>query len=1496
MKRYRLLRGLLSLMLTAALVLFLLPPVGRAQEAVFRRITSLEELVTGQYLLVTEAGSALGVLQGEWITAVQPVISGGTVTDAKGAVWTLTVEDGVILTDSWGTAVSPLENGGNGITAGECRWSVSCSGGLFSFHSFSGEIPVTLAANRWQDSYFRAYRDGIIAEIPETYPCAFKLYALMETPPEPEEPREILTIADAVSAAPGTEITIQGTVILEVGTEWILQDSTGGIRLAFYAPETEPGDVLTVTWTQREDGSRTVTAWEKAGAAGLPAAGVTLEEILADQNTGALENTRVRIENVTVGENVLTAGDIAIPAVLSEGTPGGAAEVYAVVLREAGDYVLRVTDLRLNAPPDQEEQSVRWRSAAPEDILPTDTVAVTMEKDGQAWALGAAGGEVEATAVTLAEGCMFSASAEGLCWTLVREEGGLQLLDPGTRGVLYTEDADDGVRIGTSAEACWAVEEGCLRHTATGRYLSICGGSWQALPGREEEAAGQSVAFWVLEPEETVAAVAVSPDGGELRSGDPITLTCETEGASIYYAACWDGGSGSGYVLYTEPIVPAPGFGTLSIKAYAVKEGCADGPETICRFTEAVRTEYTAYFGQLHAHSDISDGTASPAALFAAAKAAGLDFFAVTDHSDSFDNAQSGAIAAVGGSISADWAAGKAAAAAAADDSFVGIFGYEMSWPERQMLGHISTFRTPGWQSWDQKDYSRASTALENYYKTLTTVPGSVSQFNHPGTDYGELEDFAHYTAEYDAVIDLLEVGTEKGLTACGYYIKALDALWHVAPTNNQDTHSAEISSARTVILAQTLTEESLFDAVKAHRVYATEDADLTVYFTLNGHIMGSILSGPLTPEIQVTLWDPTDEAAGRVEVIADGGAVVASQTLETSSGSLALSAPSGYSYYFLRITQPDGDVAVTAPVWVDCMEDMGIRSFTADTEVPTQNEALELTLEVFNEETEDLVLEKLEFSVDGQTVHTVDSPGTVAGESSLSYTFPYTHSGMGTTVFRATVTGTVKGRERTYEKTLTLRYRVPELVTRILVDGAHGGSTGELSHLTALASDANIGVTVFSDALPEDGSLLLIPAPSVPFEEAFLTAVAEFVGSGGSVVVCGQSDAMDTQLHASAELNRLLDAIGSTLRLNDDTAADPSNSGDAPDRLNTTVYNTGSAWCGRLATDHVYHQCSGCTVDPGSGTWLVKGYAVQNRDGDADGLSGDGGVLLACEETDWGGTVFAAGSGFLSDEEMPWPENFWDDISANQHFLDRLLCIEREQWPLYSIADVRGGTEGQVYRIRGYATSGTVKAGNIFPETVYVQDDTGGIAVVPFTDTGIEIGTPLEVVGYLSSRQGNPVLELIGYEVLDGKYYRYTPKTVLHKTAMNYEANGGRLMQVEGTVTAVTESGGSVSRFTLKDRNGALAEVLIEDGIVSGSTGVNQLANQVIRGKTVRAIGILHLDENGVPVLRVRNCDEVVYVPPVRTPNTGDRVGICLGAMLTAGAALILLLRRRFG
>lgn len=635
------------------------------------------------------------------------------------------------------------------------------------------------------------------------------------------------------------------------------------------------------------------------------------------------------------------------------------------------------------------------------------------------------------------------------------------------------------------------------------------------------------------------------------------------------------------------------------------------------------------YFGQLHAHSTLSSGLDTPEQLYATAVQEGMDFFAVTDHSNSFDNSRSGNINQDGAAISSDWAAGKAAAADAATETFLPLFGYELSWPPTRDLGHIATFCTPGWLSYEQEEAS----TLERYYEALVSCPGSVSQFNHPGEYYGDFEDFSHYDQRYDDAIFLLEVSAERSFSAYDRYTRALDRGWHVAPSSSQS------SRGRTAIWADALTEKAIFDAIRQYRVYATGDPDLSISFTVDGQSMGSILTQAET--LEATLSDPTDSVIGLVEVIVDGGRVFFSQTVQTAQAALTIPLSGNHSYYYLRVTQPDGDIAVTAPVWIEDYADVGIRSFTSEGSAsPGQEISLDVTL--YNQEPNAYLVESITLYQGDTQLDQIENPGTVSRGGTLRQSFSYTCGDAGTVALRAVVTGSIAGNTRSDEKSMLLR----------------------------------------------------------------------------------------------------------------------------------------------------------CTPN-------------------------------------------------LPDTLMP-------------------------------LSDIRQGRIGQTYRAKGFVTAGTSNPSNSFPNTIYLQDDTGGIAVTEFSVSGVQVGCPLEITGVLRNSSGNLILEMLEFTVPQEDYYRFVPRTLSCETALNYAVHGGELLQVQGKVISriLTDDGKGVSQFVIEDIVGGRATILIEPYIRSGSTGKNTLASQVQVGRTVRAMGLGHLDESGQSVLRVRNCEEVVYVPPLpdRTnPKTGD-------------------------
>ncbi len=882
------------------------------------------------------------------------------------------------------------------------------------------------------------------------------------------------------------------------------------------------------------------------------------------------------------------------------------------------------------------------------------------------------------------------------------------------------------------------------------------------------------------------------------------------------------------------------------------------------------------FFGQIHSHTAHSGAAGTPAEAYAYAKeTAGLDFLAITDHSDSFDGSENGVLSQDAAEISPQWKLGREAAAEATTGNFLALYGFEMTW--QNGLGHISTFFTPGFQSRNQDAYTTYATALQNYYQALATVPGSVSQFNHPGTFYGDFEDFGHYSPEADAAMQLMEVVCE-GKADYEAYTRALDKGWHVAPTNNQNNHNGlwgTADSGRTVVYAEVLTEEAFAAALRNRRVYATEDADLEILYNLEGYLLGTMLHRRNVGEtvtLTARICDPTDGASGTVEVIVDGGRVAASAQ---AAQEVQFVLPSSYRYYYLRITQGDGDIAVTAPVWIEQRKTMQIKAFETETLLAVQEKPVTLRVEVENRDADPLTVEQLVFSVNGETAATVTDPGTVEGNASRVFTAELSCTAAGLAQIQVEVSGNILGEKMRCSDSLSLTFVTEDMVTTIVADGSHG-TLPALTELEAVAARHAMALVRADTLTPEILSkcdILLIPAPEQEFDENYVTLLQNYLASGRTLILCGQADA---RWDSTQRLNALAEAVGLTARFRDDTAFDPVNNGGSKEELYTNGYP------GEIHPEAPFCQIGGCTLDPGGAAVLVKGMDTTfSIDGDGDGVGNleetytevvDGydvvrtlvtrpgeAVFLVKEQLSGGASVYVSGGMFLEDAVLdPGGANPWDEPNGNGNLLEAILNIRRQTVAVSSIAEARNAAQGKTVRIRGYVTAGTAVPENRFPNLIYVQDDTGGLGILDFTHEGVGVGTPVELY-LLRSAEG---FRLLHWERIEGAPYNVPPRSASCAEAADYEKYPEMLVKTEGKVVSrtLTGDGKGVSAFTLEDKDGNRVTILVEDSIKSASTKENTLAEIVDADNWVSAIGIQYRSGEKT-VLRVRNCDEIVLI-----------------------------------
>ena len=1068
-----------------------------------------------------------------------------------------------------------------------------------------------------------------------------------------------------------------------------------------------------------------------------------------------------------------------------------------------------------------------------------------------------------------------------------------------------------------------------------------------------------AVSFRVVEPPEEEPDVsglevrATPASGASVEAGDTIELTA-ADGATIYYTT--DGSEPTKESLeYTGPLtlgqgrVPAPTSGEpLVIKALAVlpaSEGTEEQIGEVCTFTYQAPVTldgYQLYFGQLHAHTNISDGAGSVTEAFQhASQVENLDFLAVTDHSNSFDN-ESDSQVDLGTdltNVSDEWKQGHEAAAAVTGKDFVGLYGFEMTWSDG--FGHINTFNTPGFESRSNSEFGNKSGSTEgyqNYYKKLVEVEDSLSQFNHPGTTFGDFQDFAFYDPQVDQRITLIEVGNGEGAIGSSgyfpsyeYYTRALDKGWHVAPTNNQDNHKGnwgDSNTARSVVLASDLTEKGIYDAIRNYRVYATEDNDLSIRYDLNGNAMGSILSKQDAVEITAQISDPTDTADMKVEVIVNGGLVLDSQTLTDGKDTVTFTFDSNdYSYYYLRVTQADQNIAVTAPVWTGEGVNAGISKTECDTALVVKGEEVTISSELYNNAGSNMTVESLTFSVDGiekpiytANVSQIGTNGVIYSGGSYTVSFPYAFTQAGKATVDVSMTATIGETEYTFAGVLQLTVTDESLVTRVLVDGTHyndyvnGYYSGNMGNFTQLAAGMNAQVTIQQpgDEITakdlEDVSLLVISAPikytqnditadeSNRFSDEFISVVKDYVQNGGTVIVCGLADYQDGnepgdnyEYTTYGQINKLLEGIGSTMKVNDDELIDQDENGGQAYRLYFDDFNYDStdaavqaALAGLGGSDKVYSSYSGCSVSVGSGEAIVYGhdttYSINSKD-PAQGhnkpvLSASaaydantavvpkGDVVSLATEAVGSGRVYLGGTVWLSDFEVANGEsNDYGDASyANKTIISNILSGLLKEQTVSKIADVRANnTAGKVFTVEGTVTAGNIEP-NAFYDTIYIQDATGGINIYPVatTDGTFRVGQQVQVTGSWDQYQGDTELRCISIEALGSELNPIQP-TELDISDVDYANNGGLLAQVGGTVKSVVKKGDAISSVTLTDGTSDF-RLLFNNYIGYSDESSPNITTFVKEGAEISAVGVIYMDPEGV-CLRVRDLSEVERV-----------------------------------
>jgi hypothetical protein len=671
-------------------------------------------------------------------------------------------------------------------------------------------------------------------------------------------------------------------------------------------------------------------------------------------------------------------------------------------------------------------------------------------------------------------------------------------------------------------------------------------------------------------------------------------------------------------------------------------------------FTTAAAPEMTAYFGDLHNHSSYSDGSLTPADAFAHGKAAGFDFMAITDHSYSIDDTE--------------WANTlQAVTNATIPGTFVAIRGAEYTQGAEGHINVYNTLRHPcrantGAAYCDYTPNLEKGVTVDGFYNWLSITgtqaldgAGTLAQFNHPG--WINFNDWT-YHPEVSPTMKLEEVGNGNGSSYVfseEEYIRSLDYGWKIAATNNADTHSTfwgTNTDHRTGVWLANLTKDDLLAALRARRTFATEDKNYRLSVRANGQWMGSDIPNVGSLAFEVTGSEPdTNEGGVTVQLITFNGTVVTQTQFASSDFTWNPIVPvtPGEHYYYVKVTQADGDRMVSSPIWAHGDTDIALTDLVVEPTIASIFNPSLITARVTNRmpQTQTVTVTFQINSLAYQSL-TATVPACVTGPCSDGFAnVSWQPTVTGPVTITALLSGTPAG-DNLEDNTRSIVMRVTDQkVPLILIDASHANVNAGGREMRLFIKDlSDHGYNVLKNLSPltttmlntDTVKLLFITAPQTAYPDSELTAIAEFAANGGSLWLCGLADytgkANENPWAAlvADRMNAIVDRVeahtGSSInmRFNDDEVIDAnSNNGYVFGVIwgsfsNTTTTGIGvnveklASWSlssirGRLATQPITAGTPGVQIvvqgdmDAGYGSapWYDP-YHTANEDADGSG------------------------------------------------------------------------------------------------------------------------------------------------------------------------------------------------------------------------------------------------------------------------------------------------------
>jgi hypothetical protein len=385
------------------------------------------------------------------------------------------------------------------------------------------------------------------------------------------------------------------------------------------------------------------------------------------------------------------------------------------------------------------------------------------------------------------------------------------------------------------------------------------------------------------------------------------------------------------------------------------------------------------------------------------------------------------------------------------------------------------------------------------------------------------------------------------------------------------------------------------------------------------------------------------------------------------------------------------------------------------------------------------------------------------------------------------------------------------EDIIKVVIDGGHynqyvsGDYAGKMTLLNGMLADRKFMLYENKDGITaddlKDAKILILTDPQSTdnstnsllkslYSDEEVNVIKDFINNGGSIIITSKADYKDATeeiYESSNQGNKILEAIGSSLRFNDDEVVDNiSNSGQAFRLYFDDYTSTKYGLTNNIPAGLTYSAYSGCSVilkadgNEENVDWLVSGHDTTEIL-DAD-LQNDATVVpkgnvksLAAEVLPGGGKVIVAGTTFFSDFETTG-----DNIYANRQITENILSWMTRS-ATTTVASVRTDLNmdgipdnlGKKVTVEGRVTAASKAAvkNTAFFDVMYVQDATGGITVFGVSSMNIPLGTKVKVSGIVDHYDGDTEIQISNentdVEILDSNVALVQPVMMTTKDSM---------------------------------------------------------------------------------------------------------------------------------